>query len=202
MTSPFPAVGHGIARTGNSLTRGAARFILRLAGWRIDGVIPDLPKLVVCVAPHTSNWDFVIAYLAKVALGLDASWLGKHSLFRGPAGPIMRAMGGIPVNRDAGGGIVEQAARTFHEKPKLLLGVAPEGTRRRVDRWKTGFYHIAREAGVPIWPVALDWGTQTVRSGSVFLPTGNEDVDLVELQSFFRNVRGRRPEHAFPPPDP
>ena len=201
MSDAFPVPGPAFPIAGAGLSRRIGRTILRLAGWRVAGEMPDAPQLVACVAPHTSNWDFVIGYAAKMALDVRAHWLGKHTLFRGPFGPILRAMGGIPVDRSAAHGIVAQAVAGFRRHPRLLLGVAPEGTRGRVTRWRSGFYHIAREAGVPIWPVALDWGTRTVRLGSLFTPTGDEDADIATLQLFFRSVRGRHPERAFPPPD-
>lgn len=184
-----------------AISRPVGRAVLRIAGWRIAGDLPAIPRFVACVAPHTSNWDFVVGYAAKMALGVRASWLGKHTLFFGPMGPLLRWMGGIPVDRRAAHGVVDQAAEWFRARPALVLGVAPEGTRRKVDRWKMGFYHIARIAGVPIVPVALDWGTRTVRVGAPFDPTGDEDADLQYLLAFYRRVRGRRPERAFPPPE-
>lgn len=172
---------------------------MAVAGWRIEGALPDLPKFVLCVAPHTSNWDFVIGYAAKMAVGLRASWLGKHTLFRGVMGPLLRRMGGIPVDRRAPSGVVEQAAERFRGSEQLVLGVAPEGTRKRVARWKSGFYRIARQAGVPIVPVALDWGRKTIRIGAPFHPAAAEQTDLPALQTFFRTARGKRPELGFPP---
>jgi 1-acyl-sn-glycerol-3-phosphate acyltransferase len=187
-------------RSINPVSRAFGRAVLALAGWRIEGSVPEPRRYVACIVPHTSNWDFVIGYAAKLAIGVDANWLGKHTLFRWPLGPMLRAMGGIPIDRSAAHGFVEQAADWFRRKPELVLGIAPEGTRRRVDRWKTGFYHIAREADVPIWPVALDWGAHTVRLGPLFAPTGDADADLDALQDFFRRVHGKYPGQAFPPP--
>jgi len=185
--------------SGSPLIRAIGRVLMAAARWRIDGALPDRPKFVICVAPHTSNWDFVVGYAAKMAIGLRASWLGKHTLFKGAIGPLLRRMGGIPVDRGSPSGIVEQAAASFHNARQLVLGIAPEGTRKRVTRWKSGFYRIARLAGVPIVPVALDWGTRTIRVGAPFDPTGDEPADLEALQAFFRSARGKRPELAFPP---
>ncbi|MGD8278442.1 MAG: 1-acyl-sn-glycerol-3-phosphate acyltransferase [Gemmatimonadota bacterium] len=190
----------GYPRSGNAFTRAIGRLILAAARFRIAGELPEIPKFVVCVAPHTSNWDFVIGYAAKLATGLRASWLGKQGLFKGLLDPIFRALGGIPVDRTTARGAVGEAARRFAESPALVLGVAPEGTRRRVDRWRTGFYHIAAEAAVPILPVALDWGRRTVRIGDPFPPTGNHADDLVALQRLFTDVRGKVPENGFPRP--
>jgi 1-acyl-sn-glycerol-3-phosphate acyltransferase len=195
-----PQRTHRMSRPERAFSRAFGRAVLAFAGWRIDGVVPEPRRYVVCIAPHTSNWDFVIGYATKLALGLDAGWLGKNTLFRGPLDPLLRAMGGIPVDRSAKHGVVDQAAEWFGRRAELVLGIAPEGTRHRVDQWKTGFYHIARLAGVPIWPVALDWGTRAVRLGSLFTLTGDADADLHAIQDFFRMVRGRFPDQAFPPP--
>ena len=173
--------------------------MLRLAGWRIEGSLPELPRFVVCVVPHTSNWDFVIGYAGKMAFNLRASWLAKHTLFVGPMGPLLRAMGGIAVDRSAAHGVVGEAIASFKSNDRLVLGVAPEGTRRRVQRWKSGFYHIASHSRIPIVPVALDWGTHSLRIGPVLELSGNEEADMERLMSFFRTVRGRVPERAFPP---
>ena len=173
---------------------------MAVAGWRIEGELPDLPRFVICVAPHTSNWDFVIGYAAKMAVGLRASWLGKHTLFRGVMGPLLRRMGGIPVDRRAPIGVVEQVVEWFRGSRQLVLGVAPEGTRKKVTRWKSGFYRIARQAGVPIVPIALDWGVKTIRVGTPFDTTGDETTDFETIHAFFRKVRGKRPELGFPTP--
>jgi len=191
----------GYPRSGNAFTRAIGRLALTAARFRIAGALPATPKFVVCVAPHTSNWDFVVGYAAKLALGLRAGWLGKKSLFRGPLGPLLRAMGGIGVDRSAAHGVVAQVAGRFAESSSLVLGIAPEGTRRKVDRWRSGFYHIAHQAGVPIVPAGFDWGRRTLRIGAAFSPTGDEAADLLVLHRFFAGVRGKVPENAFPPPD-
>lgn len=196
-----PAGCAGYPRSGNALTRAIGRLVLATTRFGIAGELPAVPRFVVCAAPHTSNWDFVVAYAAKLVVGLRVSWLGKHSLFRGPPGALLRAMGGIPVDRRAAHGVVMQVARRFAESPELAIGLAPEGTRRKVERWRTGFYHIARQAGVPIVPIAIDWGSRSIRIGEVFPPTGDEAADLQVLYRFFAGARGRKPENAFPPPD-
>jgi 1-acyl-sn-glycerol-3-phosphate acyltransferase len=191
----------GYPRSGNAITRAVGRLSLAAARFRIAGELPGTPKFVLCVAPHTSNWDFVVGYAAKLAVGLQAYWLGKHGLFRGLAGRLLRALGGIPVDRSAAHGVVGQVVRRFAEEQRLVIGIAPEGTRRKVDRWRSGFYHIAHQAGVPIVPIGLDWGSRTVRIGNALLPTGDEARDLRELHRFFATVRGKVPENAFPRAD-
>lgn len=160
--------------------------------WNIEGNLPNVPKLVVIAAPHTSNWDFIVGVAAKLALGLDAMWLGKDTLFRGPLGPMMRRLGGRPVDRAASHDVVKDVVDEFARRERLVLALAPEGTRKRVERWRTGFYHIAHAARVPIVPVALNFGARAIQIGSPFNTTGDVDADIHALQQGFAGVRGRR----------
>lgn len=164
---------------------------LLLMGWRITGDIPDLPKMVLIVAPHSSNWDFIIGVAAKLALRLRVRYLGKDTLFRFPLGIVMRRLGGIPVDRSSSNAVVESSVREFEGRRQMILAIAPEGTRTRVERWRTGFYHIAAAARVPILPVALDWGTRRIQIGELFQPTGDLEHDLPELRERFRSARRR-----------
>ncbi|OYV71539.1 MAG: acyltransferase, partial [Deltaproteobacteria bacterium 21-66-5] len=136
--------------------------MLAMLGWRVQGNLPDVGRAVIIVAPHTSNWDFVIGIAAKLGMGLQASWLGKHTLFRGPADRFMRRLGGIPVDRSRPQDAVAQAVAGFAASERMVLGLAPEGTRKAVPRWRSGYYHIAQGAGVPIVPVALDWPSRSL----------------------------------------
>jgi 1-acyl-sn-glycerol-3-phosphate acyltransferase len=174
------------------LLRSLGRLYLRLGGWTIEGGFPADAKYVVIVAPHTSNWDFVLGVAVVFALELRASWLGKHSLFKAPFGPIFRWLGGIPVNRSASHGVVGECAKAFDEAQTLLLALAPEGTRKGVSQWKTGFYRIAVQAGVPIMPVGFDYGGHSVHLMPLFTPSGDLDLDLPRIQALFNRVHGRR----------
>jgi 1-acyl-sn-glycerol-3-phosphate acyltransferase len=165
---------------------------LALLGWRIEGEIPNQPKLVAIVAPHSSNWDFVVGLLAKYAIGVRASFLAKHTLFRWPFGALFRRWGGISVIRDASHDVVDQSVAEFARRDALVLAIAPEGTRKPVSRWRTGFYHIARGAGVPILLVALDWGHKTVRFGPTLTATNDFENDMARIQAPYANVRGRQ----------
>lgn len=186
-----PEPGPLVPRTGGTLSRVLGRVALRAMGWRIDGGMPNLAKFVIIVAPHTSNWDFPVGLAAKFALRLRVTFLGKHTLFRFPLGLLMRALGGMPVDRSASHDLVSQIVSEFGKRRELVLVVAPEGTRRKVERWKTGFYHIARGANVPIVPVALDWGTRAVRIGAPVMPDGGADRDIERLQQWYAGTRGR-----------
>lgn len=147
--------------------------------------------MVLIVAPHSSNWDFIVGVAAKAALRLRVKYLGKDSLFRFPLGIVMRGLGGIPVNRSTASDVVMAVVAQFERRRGMLLAIAPEGTRKHVERWRTGFYHIARGAQVPILPVALDWGTRTIRIGALFSPTGELEMDLLTLRRRFAGAQRR-----------
>jgi 1-acyl-sn-glycerol-3-phosphate acyltransferase len=163
-------------------------------GWRVEGTMPDVPKLVIIAAPHSSNWDFVVGIAAKLALRLQVLWFGKDSLFRGPMGPLMRSLGGMPVDRSSASDVVNQIVGEFGRRDRMILALAPEGTRKRVERWRTGFYHIAHGARVPVVPVALNWGARAIQIGSTFVTTGDLEADMAELQGRFAGVDGRKPK--------
>ena len=174
------------------MTRALGRLVLDAMRWNIEGNIPNVPKLVVIAAPHTSNWDFIVGVAAKLALGLDAMWLGKDTLFSGPLGLVMRRLGGRPVDRSASHDVVKDVVEEFTRRERLVLAIAPEGTRKRVERWRTGFYHIAHAARVPIVPVGLNFGAREIQIGAPFTTTGDVDADIRALQQRFAGVRGRR----------
>lgn len=180
-----------LPRRGNRLTRRLGAAVLRLLGWRIEGRLPDLPRFVAVGAPHTSNWDFVVVMASIFALGIDARWLAKHTLFRPPFGGLLRWLGGIPVDRGVSSGVVAQSVAAFRSQPRLILCVAPEGTRSGGREWKTGFYHIALGAGVPLVPCSLDFGRRVVGLGPPLTPTGDQDADVAALRAFYQGVRGR-----------
>lgn len=166
--------------------------------------MPNLPRFVIIVAPHTSNWDFVIGVAAKFGLGLRAVWFGKDTLFRFPFGFLLRALGGTPVDRSTSNAVVQQVAERFARDRQLVVALAPEGTRRRVERWRTGFYHIAHAAAVPIVPVALNWPTRAIQILAPFATTGDIEADIARLRQPFQGMPGRRrdPDRAGPPSTP
>jgi 1-acyl-sn-glycerol-3-phosphate acyltransferase len=171
--------------------RRLCAWILRQCGWRLAGRFPDEPRVVLIAAPHSSWWDGVWALLFKTAVGVDIAFVAKRELFRGPLGWVLRRLGGIPIARSGAQGLVEQTVGRFREHPKLWFGIAPEGTRKRVGHWKTGFWHIARTAGVPILPVYFDYPSRTIGIGPVFHPGADMPADLDALHAFYRPFRGR-----------
>ena len=177
---------------GNALSSWVGAWVLAVLGWSFEGAIPEVAKAVVIVAPHTSNWDFLVGVAAMFALGLRVEFLGKRSLFFWPLGPVMRWLGGIPVDRTVSSGVVEATVQELEARERMIVALAPEGTRGPVTRWRTGFYHIARRAGVPIVPVSLDYGRRVIRLGGRFEATGDLESDLERLRGFFGGVEGKR----------
>lgn len=184
----------GYPRRHSRLAPPLARRLLAAAGWRIRGELPALARFVVIVAPHTSNWDFLVALLAMFATDLRISWLGKHTLFRFPVGMVLRWLGGEPLDRSAPGRTVDTAVERFRARPRWVLGLSPEGTRRRVEHWKTGFHRIAAAAGVPIVPVWIDYRAREIGVGAPFTPGPDEAADVAALRALFRPEMARHPE--------
>lgn len=174
-----------------------AIFILLtwLLGWRIVGEKPTHKKYMMIAAPHTSNWDFPTMMVAAFVLRLDVHWVGKHTLFpKGGLGAVMRWFGGIGLDRRAANNTVEQMIAQYASRDELMLLIAPEGTRSKVDNWKAGFYHIAVGAGVPIYLAFLDIKTRHTGVGKVFYPTGDYDKDIADIKAFYKNKTGFNPE--------
>jgi 1-acyl-sn-glycerol-3-phosphate acyltransferase len=191
-TAPNPPIPHcsKLAQAIGKLALGAFRF-------RLLTVPVRDPKLVCICAPHTSNWDLPIFLAAAAALGLRVSWLGKHTLFRFPFGWLFRAFGGIPVDRTRSTQLVQQVADVFRERDGLdglILGIAADGTRSRADHWKSGFYQIARQAGVPIGLAYLDFATRTIGLRGFLLPSGDVGADMDRIRATYADVRGKYPE--------
>ena len=173
--------------------RPVGRAWLKLFGWRVEGDMPDLPKFVVVGAPHTSNWDLPFALAVGLHYGLRIHWMGKDSIFKWPFGGLMRWMGGIPVDRSKANNAVQQMVDTFAAQEHFVVVIPPEGTRGKVTRWKTGFYHIAVGAKVPIVLCFLDYKRKAGGVARVFQPTGNLETDLIEIQALYATFTGRHP---------
>lgn len=173
----------------NAFTRWFGRTLLRLGGWRMVGAFPDIPRLVLIGAPHSSNWDGVWGFAAKMAMGVDLKVLGKDSLFKVPVmAALMRHLGVIPVDRRAAHGVVEQAARMIRDADKLWYALAPEGTRKVVERWKPGFWRIAKAAGVPVVPAYFHYGKKVIGIGPPFELGDDLDADVSRIRNWYRGV--------------
>ena len=180
----------------SAMLRGFSRRWLRWKGWEVRGTLPPQARRSVFIAaPHTSNWDLPYTLMAAFVLGLRIHWLGKESLFRWPFGGAMRWLGGIAVDRSRPGGLVGSAAEVLAgDGPALQLVVPPEGTRGRTRHWKTGFWHIARQARVPIVLAYMDYERRTCGLGPLFTPTDDVEADLVQIKRFYAPFKGRRPD--------
>ena len=188
-----PVRGESNPNIGNAFTERLATAVLSLFGWRLAGRIPNLAKLVIVGAPHTSNWDWVLVMFAAYALGIRISWLGKHTAFKSPLGWMFRYFGGIPVDRRAPGGIVSDSVAKLKQAKKLALCITPEGTRGKVGEWKKGFYYIAQQAKVPVLLASFDYGRKVVGFGPTLYPTNDIEAELRKIQSLYKSVQAKKP---------
>jgi len=186
------ALAYGIHKS--PLSQRLAHIVLRLIGWRTHVLNPRLSRYVLIGAPHTSNWDFGLMLLLIAAEQLPIHFLGKDSLFRGPLGPLMRSLGGIPVNRRERTNLVDQIAAKFEQHDDLIIGIAPEGTRSKTKHWKTGFYYIALKAKVPIALAYLDYGNKIIGVGPNFTPSGDLQADFETIREFYAGIVGKNPK--------
>ena len=188
----LPTVGDRLPRQGNRATRALGRGLLRLLRWRVEGQLPDREKVLAIAAPHTTGWDFGIALVALLAIGVRVSWMGADWVVRLP---FMRAIGGISVNRASRSGMVPQLVAKFTEARRFVLGLSPEGSRKKVTPWKTGFYHIATGARVPILLIALDQKHKRIEIGPLIQPTGSFETDMeTQIKPFFARFLDQVPD--------
>ena len=182
------------------MLRGFYKLMFKLFKWKINGAFPaGLRKYIIAIAPHTSNWDFLVGIAARSILRIsDAKFLAKSQLFTAPFGWLFRAMGGYPVERSSSNDMVTQVAVIINSHPEFILAIAPEGTRKKVKRLKTGFYHIARATNIPIIPVGFDYEKKEVVVGAPLYPVSLEH-DLETLHDFYKHIKGKNPELGFGP---
>ena len=175
----------------NRFTRWFGRSILRLGGWRMVGEFPDEPRVVLIGAPHSSNWDGIWGFAAKLGLGLDIKILGKRELFWWPLSLLLDALGVIAIDRGRSSGVVEQAAAMLRGREQLWFGLAPEGTRKPVEHWKSGFLKIARAADVPVLPVYFHYPDRIIGVGPLFHLGDDTDADMRRIRAWYRPWQGR-----------
>jgi 1-acyl-sn-glycerol-3-phosphate acyltransferase len=175
------------------MKRRFARWFLRVTGWQLVGARPECDHYVLIAAPHTSNWDFPLMLLFAAAFDIKVTWMAKHSLFYPPMGWIMRALGGMPILRHKNQNVVSAMVDAFATVPHLVLVVPTEGTREKSEYWKSGFYHIARQAGVPIVPSFLDFGRKLGGFGPAMTATNNVRSDMQYFRDFYSGMQGKFP---------
>jgi 1-acyl-sn-glycerol-3-phosphate acyltransferase len=172
-------------------------FLLKLLGWKVEGSVAPEPKCIIIGVPHTSAWDFVISYLFYASVGGKASILVKKEFFFWPAGFFVRKMGGIPINRSKGANVIRQTVHLFNTMEHLHLAMTPEGTRKRVVRWKAGFHTIAKLSNVPVYLGSFDWGRKVITIGEKFELTDDAQADIRRMKDFYREkgIQGKFPEN-------
>ena len=189
-------IGPRVPRARHPALRWCALRLLDLLGWRLEIRLPDEPRLVVLAAPHTSNWDGVLAVLTVLAAELRIGLFVKHTAFHSRfVGGILRKAGAIPIDRSASGGVIAQTVDAFRTRPQLMIGIAPEGTRKLAPKWKRGFYLIAQAAGVPIVCAYLDYARKVVGTGLSLRTSGDYARDLATIQAFYRPIVPKRAEN-------
>lgn len=179
-----------------TLMRWLAICILKVSGWKAEGQKPDISRYVIIAAPHTSNWDFLYTVCLAFIFRIKPYIMMKAAWFRWPLGPLFKWLGAIPIDRSKSNNVVAQSISAFNEADELVMIIPPSGTRSKVLYWKTGFYHIANGAGVPIVLGYLDYGRKVGGLGPAFVPTGDIDADMVQIRDFYEDVEGKYPLKA------
>lgn len=174
------------------------KTLLKISDWQLDVKLPEEKKFILIGAPHTSNWDFPLALLVFWALDLKIYWVGKIQLFRGPLHYLFTALGGIPVNRSASHGFIEQVAERIKQADEMVLSLSPEGTRSKTEAWKSGFYYIALAAQVPICLGFIDYKTRTIGFKQLLHPSGDIEADMKIIADFYQDIKGKHPEKQSP----
>jgi len=192
----LPEVPEEIPRAGGPFRRWLGRSFLRMLGWRMEGEMPNTGKLVLAAAPHTSNWDFVLAMFTVMALGVRLSFLMKKEAFFWPFKGLFMRLGGIPIDRNAPDDIVEQIATWYREKDRMWVVITPEGTRAKVDKWKTGFLRVAERAEVPIHVIAWDYPSKRLVIGPKWQTTGDHVEDAASIRRYLTSLyKGKFPDN-------
>ncbi len=176
------------------ISQALSKLILKIAGWKVVVTLPAIDKSVICVAPHTSNWDFILGKLCYTSVGMTANFMIKKEWFNFPFNLIFGPMGGVPVERSKNNNLIDQIVTRFKTTKKFNIAITPEGTRKRNDKWKKGFYYIALKAEVPIQLAYIDYKDKVLSIEKLFTPTGDEKEDFKVINDYYKNVNARHPE--------
>jgi len=193
----LPTLGPQVPQQGNFFSKWLGRVLLRVCRWRIEGEVCSLPKFVFVMGPHTSWWDFTNNLGVKLALGLHVSWFIANKYTKGVVGKLLGSIGAVPVERNSRNDMVTQMANEFTAREKFLLAIFPEGTRKPVEKWKSGFWHIAKQAGVPVQLVAVDYAKRATVFGPIIELSQDKDQDIKLMRQYFKTVVAKRPDKAF-----
>jgi 1-acyl-sn-glycerol-3-phosphate acyltransferase len=180
----------------SQILRKIGRFGINISGWTVKGQVPDEERIVIIAAPHTSNWDFILAMLAIFGLNIKLRWLGKHSIFKPGFKFFFEWLGGIPVYRDNPSTLIENVVDIVKKEKSIVIAMTPEGTRKKVKRWKTGFLRIAKQTKSKILLISIDAPTRSIEIGKIFNPTGDSEEDLEFIQKYYSSFRGINPQKS------
>ena len=175
-------------------TKIISKMLLKLTGWKTTGTVPAVPKYVMVGYPHTSNWDVFYGLLVFNSMGVKLNWIAKQQLFKGPLKWFFNALGAIPVNRKSPRGFIDQIAERFEKSEYLVMTLSPEGTRKKTEYWKTGFYRLARKANVPVAFAFLDYSTKTGGFGPLLKMSDKIKEDVIKIRDFYKDIKGKFPE--------
>lgn len=176
------------------ITRILSKSILRLLGWKLRMELPSIKKYIIIIAPHTSNWDFFLGKLANWSCGQKAKVLVKKEAFKFIIGSLIKMWGGVPIDRSKSENVVDQVVQYFNSNDSFILGITPEGTRKRNPDWKTGFYRIAVKAQVPVFFGYIDFATKKLGMHDFFVPTGDMEKDMLQIKSYYKDMKGYYPD--------
>lgn len=199
MSPSLTVLPNSFPKTHNPILKRLCRRIYFSLGWRVEGdseALSGLSCAVIAIAPHTSNWDFIIGLLLKYTLEIKVTVMAKSSLFFWPLAPLLRYAGCIPVDRSAAGDYVKNAAERLRTSDKMMLVIAPEGTRSKVDQWKSGFARIAHAADVPILPIGFDFGDKKIVFHPLVKTSDNLDADIARVMDVLSQHQGKRPQNS------
>ncbi len=189
----FPDIPEELPKANHNLAKKLARKILTVSGWQVVGQFPKEKKFILIVAPHTSNWDFIVAMLVMLALNINVRFMGKKSIFIGPFKWLLESLGGVAIDRQHPHGIVGQMVSLFNNSEKMILGLAPEGTRSKTVEWKKGFLYIANQANVPVIPISLDFAKKEVEILPQHQVCHDIDKSLTQIKSLYSQVCAKNP---------
>jgi 1-acyl-sn-glycerol-3-phosphate acyltransferase len=190
----IPEPGPSTPQKSNVLSRATGRLLLFVLRWQIKGKVHNAPKFVMILAPHTSIWDFYVGLAGMLAVGLHSSWLISSAYTWWPLGFFLRRLGGIPIYRNGSHNFVSQIVESFNNNERMMVTLFPEGTRKKVERWRTGFWYIASEAEIPIQLISFDYKKRVTECGPVIEPSNNIEADMKKIQEFYKNVQAKYPE--------
>ena len=179
----------------NRLFSFVGTSLLSITGWKVSGQIPDMKKLLVVLAPHTSNWDFVYGMALILSLKIKIYWLGKHSIFKKGVTRLLKSLGGIPVNREDAKNTINDVLEIAKREGGILIGLSPEGTRKKAEKWKSGFLRIAQSMECPVLLVAIDYTSKEISFRELFHPTGDNQSDIEYLKKYYKDFIGKIPEY-------